>query len=173
MDIIKNNCNFNFYFNKTDITPTVLDGGDGIALANWPNNKHIICNINNDIPVKFPSHPYVLVNKSALYNCGIEADNHYLSESIAACDNRGSKLVMYFTINMAFANYLDMFPNLTDSFLLIKDRTTYEQPLPINISIPDFDRSLLHAPTNLKSFVQEYTNNKEFFIWKKGMYLGH
>ena len=27
-DIIKNNCNFDFYFNKTDVTPTVLDGDD-------------------------------------------------------------------------------------------------------------------------------------------------
>ena len=54
MDIIKNNCNFDFYFNNTDITPTVLDGGDEIVLANWPNDKHIICNINNDIPVKIP-----------------------------------------------------------------------------------------------------------------------
>ena len=35
-DIIRNNCNFDFYFNKTDITPTVLDGGDEIVLANWP-----------------------------------------------------------------------------------------------------------------------------------------
>ena len=34
-DFIKNNCNFDFYFNKTDITPTVLDGGDEIVLANW------------------------------------------------------------------------------------------------------------------------------------------
>ena len=132
MDIIKNNCNFKFHFNNTDITPTMLDGGDEIVLANWPNDKHIICNINNDIPVKIPSHPYVLVNRSVLCNCSIEADNHYLLESIAACDNRDSKLVMYFTVNMAFANYLDMFPNLTDSFPLIKDRTTYEQPLPIN-----------------------------------------
>ena len=64
MDIIKNNCNFNIYFNKTDITPTMLDGGDEIVLENWPNDKHIICNINNDIPVKIPSHPYVLVNRS-------------------------------------------------------------------------------------------------------------
>ena len=62
-----------------------------------------------------------------------------------------------------FANYLNMFPNLTDSFQLIKDKTTYKQPLPINISIPHFDRSLLHAPTNLKNFVQEYIKNKEFF----------
>ena len=163
MDIIKNNCNFNFYFNKTDITPTMLDGGDEIFIAIWPNDKHIMCNTNNDIPVKIPSHPYVLVNRSVLCNCGIEADNHYLLESIATCDNRDSKLVMYFTINMAFANYLDMFPNLTDSFPLIKDRNTYEQPLPINLSIPDFDRSLLHVPTNLKHFVSDYAKNKEIF----------
>ena len=109
-DIIKSNCNFDFYFNKTDITPTVLDGGNEIVLGNWPNDKHIICNINNDIPVKIPSHPYVLDKRSVLFNCSIEADNHYLLDSIAACDNRDSKLVMYFTINMPFANYLDIFP---------------------------------------------------------------
>ena len=55
-DIIKENCKFVFYFNKTDITPTVLNGGDEIILANMPDDKHIICNVNNDIPVKIPSH---------------------------------------------------------------------------------------------------------------------
>ena len=64
---------------------------------------------------------------------------------------------------MAFANYLDMLPNLTNPFQLIKDRTTYEQPLPINLSIPDFDSSLQHAPTNLKNFMHNYANNKEIF----------
>ena len=33
-DIIRNNCNFDFYYNETDVTPTVLDGGDEIILAN-------------------------------------------------------------------------------------------------------------------------------------------
>ena len=51
-DIMKDNCDFDFYFNKTDVTPTVFDGGDEIILANWPNDKHIICNSNNDIPIK-------------------------------------------------------------------------------------------------------------------------
>ena len=105
-----------------------MDGGDEIVLANWPNDKHIICNTNNDIPVKIPSHPYVLVNRSVLCNCGIEADNHYLLESIAACNNRNSKLVKYFMITMAFANYLDMIPNVTESLPLIRDRATHEQP---------------------------------------------
>ena len=51
-NIIKENCNFRFYYNKTDIIPTVLGGSNGIILANWPNDKHIICTTNNDIPVK-------------------------------------------------------------------------------------------------------------------------
>ena len=81
-----------------------------IVLANWPNDKHIIYNVNNNIPIKIPSHPYVLVNRSVLCNCGIEADNHNLLESIATCDNKVYSLVMYFTINMAFTNYLDNAP---------------------------------------------------------------
>ena len=102
------------YYNKTDVTPTVLDGGDKIILANWPNNKHILCNISNDIPVKIPSDLYVLVNRSILCNCDIEADNHHLLELLAACDKKFTKLTMYFTINLAFTDYLDLIPNLTE-----------------------------------------------------------
>ena len=58
---IKQNCEFKFYFNKTDITPSVLDGGHQIILANWPSYKRIICTLNNSIPVNIPSHPYVLL----------------------------------------------------------------------------------------------------------------
>ena len=165
-DIIRNNCNFDFYFNKIDIIPTVLDGGDEIVLANWPNDKHIICNVNNDIPVKIPSHPYVLVNRNILCNCRIEADNHYLLESIATCNNKDYNLVMYFTINMAFTNYLNMLPNLNNPSL-IKDRTTYKQPLPVNLSIPVFDSSMNYAPTNLKNVKHNYVENKEIFNFKQ------
>ena len=165
LNIIKENCNFRFYDNKTDIVPTVLDGGNEIILANWPNNKHIIFTTNNDIPIKFLSHPYVLVNRSVLCNCSIESDNHYLLESLGASDNRYSKLTMSFTINMTFANYLDMLPNLTDSISLplITNRTMYEQILPVNLTIPDFDKSLLHALTNLKDLINIYIKRKEIF----------
>ena len=86
-DIIQNNCDFDYYFNKTHVIAKVLDGGDEIVLANLPHDKHIICNINNDIPIRIPSHPYVLINKSVLCNCGIEVDSHHLLESLATCDN--------------------------------------------------------------------------------------
>ena len=57
-DIIKENFKFAYYFNKIDIAPMVLDVGNEIILANWLDDKHIICNVNNDIPVKIPIHPY-------------------------------------------------------------------------------------------------------------------
>ena len=55
-----------------------MDSGNKIILANWPTDKHIICSINNDILIEIPSHPYVLVNRSVLCNCRIEAENNYL-----------------------------------------------------------------------------------------------
>ena len=73
--------------------------GNEIILANWPNDKHIICNIINDILIKITSHPYVLVNRSVLCNCGIEVENHFLHESLAAYQETNSKLTMYLTVN--------------------------------------------------------------------------
>ena len=171
---INENCIFKFYCNKTDITPTVVDGGNEIILANWPNDKHIICNINNDIPVRISNHPYILVNRSVLCNCVIEADNHYLLESLAACDNTNSKLIMYFIVTTAFVNCLDMLPNLTASleFLVIKNRTMYKQTLPISVNISRFDKTLLTAPNNLKDFMNSYAKHKEVIEHKENKTSG-
>ena len=146
-----------------------MDGGHEIILANLPNDKCIICTSHNDIPVKIPSHPYVLVNRSVLYNCSIEADNHYLLESLAACDDSNSTLTMHFTINTAFANCLEMFPNLTESLPLplIRNRTMYDQILPVNLSISGFDKTLLHVSTNLKDFLNNYIRRKKKFDLQK------
>ena len=159
---MKENCKFKSY-NKTDITPTVLNGGNEIILANWPNDKHIICNINNDIPIKIPSHPYVLVIRSVLCNCGIEVESHFLLKCLAACQDTNSKLTMYFTVNTAFANYLDKFPNLTESldFLTTRNKTTFEQTLPISLNISKFDSTLQTATNDLKEFINRYTNPKK------------
>ena len=170
-DIIKDNCNFDFYYNKSDIIPAVLDGGNEIILANWPNDKHIICNINNDIPVKIPSHPYVLVDRSILCNCGLEADNHHLLESLAACDKTQTKLKMYFTINLAFTNYLHEIPNLTDHHSIDRSITEYEQVLPIHINVTgtNFDSSLYSRPSRLRDYVYIHIqdNSQEIFDLQK------
>ena len=72
---------------------------------------------------------------------------------------------MYFTINTTFTNYLDMFPNLNDSLHipLIKNRTTYEQTLPIALNVSEFDRSVMHASMDLKDFMHHYTKRKDIF----------
>ena len=101
-----------------DINHTVLDGGNEIILAHLPNNKHIVCNVNYDIPVKIPSFHYVLINRSVLCNCGIEAENNFLLESLATCHGAESELLMYFTVNMAFVNYLDNLSDLLEVPLL-------------------------------------------------------
>ena len=61
-DVIRANCEFQYYYNKTDIKPTVLDGGFQIILANSPNYRKIMCSHNNNIPINIPGHPYVLMN---------------------------------------------------------------------------------------------------------------
>ena len=90
-DVIRANCEFQYYYNKTDIKPTVLDGGFQIILANWPNQRKIICSHNNNIPVNIPGHPYVLMNRSILCNCDIEAESNFLLESLAACEGPDAK----------------------------------------------------------------------------------
>ena len=168
-EIIKENCKFAFYYNKTDITPTVLDGGNEIILANLANNKHIICSINNDIPVRLPSHPYVLVNRSVLCNSGTEVENNFLLESLAACHNTNSKLVMYFKVNTGFINYLDQIDNLTETLddPILKNKTTFEQTLPLYLNASKFDSELLTTPKMLKDFVHQYKCKKEIFDLKE------
>ena len=164
-DTIKENCKFEFYYNKTDNTLTVLDGGNEIILANWPSDKHNTCNINNDILVKIPGHPYVLVNRSVLCNYGIEVDTHFLLKSLGACENANSKIDYILYTQYSFVNYLDEFPNLTESleFQVVKERTMFEQTLPISLNISKFDPALLTASNNLKEFINSYTNHKEIF----------
>ena len=128
-EIIKQNCEFKFYYNKTDVIPMVLNGGNEIILAIWPDDKHIICTNNNDNTIKILSHPDELVNRSLLCNWCIETENNFLLESLAACQHTNSHLVMYFMVNTAFVNYIDpkQAPNTLAEFqpLLHKEQTIY------------------------------------------------
>ena len=176
-EIIKDKCKFTIYYNKTDITSTVLDGGNEIILANWPNDKHIICNVNNDIPVGIPSHPHVLVNRRVLCNCGIEVEKNFLLESFAACHDYNCKLIMYFKVNKAFVNYLDQFDNLTDSLdpppMILMDKTTFHQTLAVSLNVSKFDSTLLPALQMLKDFVHQYHKKKEVFDLKERFITKH
>ena len=86
----------------------------------------------------------MLLNRSILCSCDLEAESNFLLESLAACENFETKadLVMYFTVNLAFVNYLECVIESLSSSVLTK-WTTQEQILPISIENFEFDPKLL------------------------------
>ena len=156
-DVLKANCEFQYYYNKTDIKPTVLDGGFQIILANWPNYRKIMCSHNNNIPINIPGHPYVLMNQSILCNCDIEAESNFLLESLAACKGPVTKtdLEMHLTVNLAFVNYFE--DMMEESDIPISQKwTTQEQILPISLKTFEIDPKLTNAPKMLRELAIQY-----------------
>ena len=77
---------------------------------------------------------------------------------------------MHFAINLAFLNYLELIPNMTDQLPINKGKTDFEQPLPIYLNKLHFNGSLSKRPSKLKEFVHnnmQSTNNKEFLDLQK------
>ena len=105
------------------------------------------------------------MNRSVLCNYGIEVENNFLLESLAACHNTNSKLVMYFTVNIAFVSYLNSLDSLIYCLkvLILLNSTTYEQVLPISLPLPEFDSKLPTAPKTLKDFAHQIQQKKKMF----------
>ena len=68
---------------------------------------------------------------------------------------------MYFTLNTAFANYLDGLENLTDylEVPILMNKTTFEEALPVFFNLSKF---------NSESLISIIINRK-FLIDKKGI----
>ena len=160
-DVIRASCEFHYYYNKTNIKPTLLNGGFQIILANWPNYRKIMCSHNNNIPVNIPGHPYVLISQSILCNCDIEAESNFLLESLAACEGPNAKtdLEMHFTVNLAFMNYFDdVLESLGKQISL--NWTTQEQILPISLETFEISPNFINAPKTLQDLPVQYRNKK-------------
>ena len=166
---IKQNCEYEFYFSKTNIMPSVLDGGHQIVLANWPNHKRTICTHNNNIPVNIPHHLYVLLDRNIQCNCDIEAESNFLLESLAACsehENENSDLEMYFTVNLAFVNYLDQLDETIDEPI---ERKWAHQMHVLPISIEPFlvSQNLMQGLKTLKDYINQYQENRRSLNMKE------
>ena len=166
-DVIKANCEFQYYYDKTDIKPTVVDGGFQIILANWPNYQKIMCLHNNNIPINIPGHPYVLMNSSILCYYDIESESNFLLESLVACEGPETKtdLEMHFTINLAFVNYFnDMIEEL--GIPISQNWMTEEQILPLSLETFELSPNLINAPKHCK-ICQSNTKTKRTFLIRK------
>ena len=92
----------------------------------------------------------------------MEAKSKFFVESLAACENLKTKadLVMYFTVNVAFVNYLEgAIESLSSS--ISTNWTTQEQILPISIENFEFNPKLLNALKTLKDFLTQYKYRKK------------
>ena len=110
----------------------------------------------------------MLMNRSILCNCDVEAESNFLLESLAACENLETKtdLEMYFTVNLTFVNY---FENAMEDlgYSILKNWTTQEQTLLISVEVFEFDPKLLSTPKTLKDFMTQYKNKREI-LERKG-----
>ena len=119
--------------------------------------------------MNIPSHPYVLLDRSILCNCDIVAKSNFLLESLAACgEHEKLDLEMYFTINVAFANYLDQLDETID--IPIKRNWTHQMQV-LQISIEAFNMSpgLLLAPKMLKEYINQYQENRKLMEIKENI----
>ena len=72
---------------------------------------------------------------------------------------------MFFMVNIAFVNYLDQIDNLPETINVpnMKNKTTFEQTLPIFLNTSKFDSELLTAPNTLKDFMHQYNCKRRIF----------
>lgn len=152
-EVIQENCEFKYYFNKT-VTPSVLDGGNQIVLANILNQKKLICRENYNLAQPLPSHEYVRVNRSILCNCEIESGMTYVLRSIGACNPNEKPQPMEFTINLAFYNHFKKeLPSMT--FPKPPTSSLREYKFPIALQEPkEVEAQIrLNPPTNLRELM--------------------
>ena len=128
-------CTFDYYYNTT-VTPTVLDGGTHILLANMLSPKRLVCSQDLHMAHPVPSYPYVLMNRSLLCNCHLQSGLTYLLESLGSC-SPSLKFIMYFTMNSTFNYFMSLFglsANDTTSTELISNEHVFD--IFLNNSLP-------------------------------------
>ena len=121
-----------------------------------------MCAHYNNILISIPSHPYVLMNRSILCICDVEAESNFVLELLAVCETLAMKtdLEMYFTVNLDFVNYFD--DAIEDLGIpILNNWTTQEQILSISVETFEISPSVLNAPKTLKELVNQYKNKQK------------
>ena len=107
-DTIKKNC----------VIQSVLDGGTQIVLVNMVNNKKLIWSDSFNLARPFPSYIYVVLNRTVLCNCRLEAELTYLFKSTRSCSDANEDLTLYFMINLTFYHYMNSYINNNNTIVI-------------------------------------------------------
>ena len=110
--------------------------------------------------MNIPSHPCVLLDRNILSNCDIEAESNFLLESLAACEEHEKPdLEMYFTVNLAFVDYLEEL-NETITTPINRNWTNVKQSIHISLGSFQVSSKLMQTPRMLKDFIEQYQENR-------------
>ena len=71
-EIIKENCEFQYYYNKTDVKPSVLDNRNEIILANWPKTKYVVCKDNHLVEAWYSLEQYIGLKEDKLSSTTVD-----------------------------------------------------------------------------------------------------
>ena len=78
-----------------------------IYLLTWLAIEKLVCSDSD-----------VVVNRTILCNCRLEAEFTYLFKSIGSCSDANKDLTLYFTINLAFYHYMNSYFNNNNTVVL-------------------------------------------------------
>ena len=104
--VVTKNCVFNYEFDAV-VPPTILDGGKNLLLANFHGPRSLKCDSNDrGLAKPAPKHTYAVVPRDFLCDCQLDLEYASVLRQISSCDEKNSRMVMYFTVNLAFWQYL-------------------------------------------------------------------
>ena len=103
--VIKEKCHI-AYYHKYKPEPTLLDGGNEILIAGVPDMWEVECDKDRDIPMRLQAGPYVIIKRSELCQCSLQAGDYFLHESLTTCiqehqTSMQDPVQYYFTLNTA------------------------------------------------------------------------
>ena len=111
VDLIASQCPFRFYHNRS-VTPSVLDGGSHLVLANVKVGHSPTCDPQRLHTL--PTSTYTLTSREILCNCTLQSDLAYLPSDLGACNATTSRIHFEERSNIAFSSiFQDLLANDT------------------------------------------------------------
>ena len=140
VDLIASQCPFQFYHNRS-VTPSALDGGSQLVLANVKVGHSPTCNPQHLHTL--PTSTYTLTRREILCNCTLQSDLAYLPLDLGACNATTSQIHFEERPNITFSSiFHDLLANDTPP-LFHQNRT----PHSIHLQQPLIFLSISHSPT--------------------------
>ena len=107
---ITESCEFKYMYDAK-VTPTILDGGNELLLANFDGPRSLKCDTKDGGLAK-PTleHRYAVVNREFLCDCQLDLEYATILKQISTCGEKTQyHLTLRFTVNLAFWQLLKQY----------------------------------------------------------------